>query len=80
MRVDIITVGNSKGLRLDKDILQKLGNVDAVDLDFNDGKLIVTPATKTLRKNWNDKFKKADIENDLDVYTANKFDSEDWTW
>ena len=43
MRAEIIRIGNSKGLRIPKVVLEQCGIKSAVDLRVKDHSLIVTP-------------------------------------
>ncbi len=49
VRSKLVPIGNSKGIRLPKAILEAARLEDSVDLRVEDGKLIVTPARKRRR-------------------------------
>lgn len=57
METSIIKIGNSKGLRLSKTILQKYHIKDKVELILEKDQIILRPIDSP-RKNWEDKFKK----------------------
>ena len=57
METSIIKIGNSKGLRLNKTILEKYGIKDKVELILEKGQIILKPI-KTPRKDWEKEFKK----------------------
>jgi antitoxin MazE len=57
MVTSIIQIGNSRGLRLSKTILEKYNIKDKVELLFEEGQIILRPIEST-RKNWEVKFKK----------------------
>lgn len=64
MEVSIIKIGNSRGLRLNKTILEKYHIKDKVELILEKGQIIVRPIDSP-RKNWEEKFKEmANINDD----------------
>lgn len=57
METAIIKIGNSKGLRLSKTILDRYNIKDSVDLILERGQIILRPIAKP-RKNWEKYFQK----------------------
>lgn len=57
METPIVKIGNSKGLRLSKTIIEKYNIKDKVELIFEKGHIILKPI-ETPRKNWEKQFKK----------------------
>lgn len=55
MEASIIKIGNSKGLRLSKTILEKYNIKDKVEIILEKGCIVLKPI-KTPRKNWEKKF------------------------
>ena len=83
-----MAIGNSKGIRLPKAILQAVGLRDAVDLSVESGKLVITPVRKRRRprEGWEEAIR-ADVERNgppagdaafLDA--GNDWDAEGWQW
>jgi antitoxin MazE len=56
MEVNIIKIGNSKGLRLSKSILEKYNIENKVELILEEGHIILKPIEET-RKGWDEAFK-----------------------
>ena len=56
MEVSVIQIGNSKGIRFSKTILEKYNIKDKVYLILEKGKIIIQPLS-TPRKNWEESFK-----------------------
>lgn len=56
MQLSIVKVGNSKGLRLPKSILEEYHIQDAVELKLKEGFIELRPV-KLPRQNWVDEFK-----------------------
>lgn len=78
METPIIKIGNSKGLRLSKTILDKYQIKEKVELILEEDQIILRPIDAP-RKNWEEKFqemaKKGDDELLLDdVFEEENFD------
>lgn len=56
MQTKIIQIGNSKGLRLSKMILEKYDITDTVNLRLEENYIIIEPIIKP-RNNWEKSFK-----------------------
>ena len=57
MEISIINIGNSKGIRLPKTILEKYSISDKIELILAEGYIILKPKTEP-RKGWDKSFKK----------------------
>lgn len=57
MKVSLIPIGNSKGIKLGKALLKKYDINDAVELILEKGCLIIKPISSP-RKDWDKAFKK----------------------
>ena len=57
MNISVIPIGNSKGIRLGKALLEKYNIKDAVELILEKGYIIIKP-TSSPRKGWEKAFKK----------------------
>lgn len=55
MEVSVIKIGNSKGIRLSKTLLEKYNIKDTVDLILEAGHIIIKPLSKP-RKDWEKAF------------------------
>jgi len=74
MQVSIIDIGNSKGIRLTKNLLEKYDIKDKVELILEKGRIILKPVSKPrqgweksfqlMRENGDDKLLIDDIFND----------------
>lgn len=83
MRAEIIRIGNSKGLRIPKVVLEQCGIKSAVDLRVKDHSLIVTPYEE-VRAGWEKCFQLMAKNKDdtlLDVSSlSNSWDEDEWQW
>ena len=80
METAIIKIGNSKGLRLSKTILEKYNIKDKVELILEMGQIILKPI-EVPRKNWEIAFKKMNSENDDELFIddiLNEENFEEW--
>jgi antitoxin MazE len=86
MTIDIVRVGNSRGIRIPKAFLDECGFVGKVELEARKGVLIVRPARKASepRKGWAEAYKKmAALGEDrlLDgEQPLNEWDKKEWEW
>lgn len=77
METSIIQIGNSKGLRLSKTILEKYHIKDKVELILERGQIILRPIDSP-RKNWEEKFKKMAENEDDQLLVNDVFDDENF--
>ena len=75
MEVSIVKIGNSKGIRLSKTILEKYNLRDKVDLILEEGQIVIK-ATDTPRKGWEEAFKKMSENGDDRLLFNDVFEDE----
>ncbi|WP_114750840.1 AbrB/MazE/SpoVT family DNA-binding domain-containing protein [Pleomorphovibrio marinus] len=75
METSIIKIGNSKGLRLSKTILEKYGIKDKVELILEKGHIILKPIASP-RENWEKEFKKMNENGDDKLLMSDVFGDE----
>ena len=75
METSIIKIGNSRGLRLSKSILEKYNINDRVEIILEKGRIILKPI-ESPRKNWEAAFQKMHLENDDQLLVNDMFDNE----
>lgn len=81
-RTRIIRIGNSRGLRLPKALIELAELSEEVELSAEPGRLIVQ-AVREPRVGWADAAKRMHAAGDdalLDAPTPTRFDDEEWTW
>jgi antitoxin MazE len=85
MKAKIIKIGNSRGIRIPKSLLDESSIENEVDIESGDG-IIVIKSVSENRKSWDKAFKKMSKNNDdilLDHETLSnqtKWDNEEWEW
>ena len=75
METSIIKIGNSKGLRLSKTIIEKYNIKDKVELILEKGQIILKPI-RMPRKDWEKEFEKIHLNNDDKLLMNDVFDDE----
>lgn len=75
MEVTIIPIGNSKGIRLSKTILEKYKITDSIEMILEEEQIILKPKTSA-RKNWDKQFKKMNENGDDGLLIPDHFDDE----
>ena len=82
MRANIVRIGNSRGLRIPKSLLEACGIRDTVELSIDEGRLIVQPV-RGVRAGWAASARAmAERQEDqlLDPATPTTFDEKQWEW
>lgn len=77
METSIIQIGNSKGLRLSKEILERYNIQDKVELILEKGRIVLKPIAKP-RKGWDKSFEKMAKNNDDKLLIDDVFSDEDF--
>jgi antitoxin MazE len=82
MKAKLVQIGNSRGVRLPKPIIEEAQLEDEVDIHVREGSVIITSMAK-VRAGWAESAKelhdqKADVL--VDAYTATSFDETEWKW
>jgi antitoxin MazE len=83
MRAGLIRIGNSRGIRIPKPLIEQCGFGDEVEVRVERDRLIITQARRP-RQGWAEAFRAAgSSEKDellLDRIGQSDFDREDWRW
>lgn len=79
MKARLIRIGNSRGVRLAKPVLEQAGLEDEVDIRVEPGAVIITAAV-TPRAGWAAAAAKHGPSELLDSPSATEFDDEAWEW
>jgi antitoxin MazE len=83
MKTRIIQIGNSKGVRIPKPLLDQTGLEGDVEIQARENSLIIRPGRKP-RAGWSKAFRAmADAGDDKlvdDVPNLSSFDQGDWEW
>ncbi|MBT0810134.1 AbrB/MazE/SpoVT family DNA-binding domain-containing protein [Litoribacter ruber] len=77
MEASIIKIGNSKGLRLSKAIIDKYNIKDKVEIILEEDKIILKPINSP-RKGWGEAFKKMNERGEDQLLIDDVFESENF--
>lgn len=77
MEVSVIPIGNSKGIRLSKTLLEKYNITDKVELILEKGHIILKAKTKP-REGWDEAFKEMHANGDDQLLIDDVFDDENF--
>ena len=76
-----MTIGNSKGVRIPKILLEQSKLSGEVELEVRGDTIVILPSKKP-RANWEEEFRQAN-EADEEMFgedVQNRFDEEEWEW
>ncbi len=77
MDISLISIGNSKGIRLSKTILEKYNIQDTIELILEKGYIILKPKTKA-RKGWDKAFEKMHENGEDKLIVSDVFKDEEF--
>jgi antitoxin MazE len=77
MDISVISIGNSKGIRLTKTILEKYNITDTVELILEKGYMILKPKHEP-RSGWDKSFKQMHENGDDKLVMSDIFDDENF--
>ena len=75
MEIPIINIGNSKGIRLPKAILEQYNISEKLELILEKGRIILKPKSIP-RKGWDESFKQMNANGDDVLFIDDVFDEE----
>jgi len=82
MKAQIVRIGNSRGVRLPKAVIEQAGLTEEVELEVR-GNTVVIAAIRRARAGWADAARAlaaADGGSLLDPGTRTQFDQDEWRW
>lgn len=84
MKTNVIRIGNSRGIRIPKTLLERCHLRDEVELEVVDEHLVVRPATKP-RSGWENAFREMHERGDdallaWEALSPTQWDKTEWQW
>jgi len=85
MKTKLIQIGNSKGIRIPKPLIEQSGLSDEIEMILRDQEIVLRSPQK-VREGWEDTFQKmAELEDDklpeeVIAEKPSEWDETDWTW
>lgn len=82
MKVTITPIGNSKGIRIPKVVLEQCHIKKEANMEVKGGSIIIRPCKEAPRKNWEQAFRKMCENKDDRLLINDSFDldMEKWEW
>jgi antitoxin MazE len=82
MRTGLVRIGNSRGVRIPKPLIEQCGLGETVDLRIENDCLVISPQRRP-RQGWEEAFRAAGpaVHDELLLQTGpNEFDRKEWKW
>ncbi|HJX32333.1 MAG TPA: AbrB/MazE/SpoVT family DNA-binding domain-containing protein [Thermodesulfobacteriota bacterium] len=84
MRAHVVKIGNSRGIRIPKSLLEQTGIKDDVELEVDKTQIIIRPISNP-RSGWDNAFKSMAQNNDDALINgtdniSHSWDDEEWQW
>ena len=82
MRTELVRIGNSRGIRIPKPVIEQCGFGDAIEMQVERDRLVITKERRP-RQGWKEAFAASGSSARdplLLAQRANEFDAEEWTW
>jgi len=84
MKARIVKIGNSRGIRIPKPLMEQTGLGEEVEILVDDNRLVIAPL-ETIRLGWADAFKRMSDKGEdklLDAHSLSptRWEREDWEW
>jgi len=82
MKARLIRIGNSRGIRIPKTLIEQAGLSEDLEIEVESGRLIIRPAYRP-RRDWEEAFRLMAERGDddlLDAPTPTDWDEEEWEW
>jgi antitoxin MazE len=82
MRRRIVPIGNSRGIRIPKAILEQCRIEDEVELQTEGDRIIISPVKRMARQGWDQAFKKMGERGEDRLLVDDRIDLsfKDWEW
>jgi antitoxin MazE len=83
MKTELVRIGNSRGIRIPKPIIEQCGFGETVEVRIERDCIIISPERRP-RENWSETFRASGAAGSdelmLETTEPNDFDREQWRW
>lgn len=84
MKSRIVKIGNSRGVRIPKPLLEKSGLGEEVEMEAREGEIVIR-AARPVRQEWTEAFRsmaghRDDVLLDSEAGRSVEWDEEEWEW
>lgn len=82
MLLSVVRIGNSRGIRIPKAILEQCNIRDQIELEVEAGRIILKSVREAPRRGWEEAFRVMSANNDDNLLISDDvdIDMEDWEW
>jgi antitoxin MazE len=84
MKAVLVPIGNSRGIRIPKPLIEQCGLADEVDMDVQDGTILIRAPRLRPRAGWTDAFARMAREGDDKLadacFPSTEWDKHEWEW
>ena len=82
MKVNIVSIGNSKGIRIPKSVLEQCNFNKEAELEVENNKIVVKPVRSKAREGWDKAFKLMHDRKEDVLLLGDSLDVEaiEWEW
>ena len=84
LKTNIIKIGNTRGIRIPKVLLEQTGMTEHVEIEARAHQLVLRPIIKATRQGWDEKFQQmANSKDDQlldEAVSTSQWDEEEWQW
>lgn len=85
MKTKLIRIGNSRGVRIPKPLIEESGLTDEIEMILRDNEIVLRSAEET-RSGWDEAFEEMARQGDdklldqEDIERPSEWDETEWTW
>jgi antitoxin MazE len=81
MKAQLVRIGNSRGVRLPKALIDQVGLTDEIDLRVENGCVVIAPV-RSPRSGWADAARQLRVTTNetFDCFAPTRFDEAEWQW
>lgn len=82
MKTKLVRIGNSRGVRIPRPLIEQAGLEDEVELHVTESRIVIEPVRQP-RAGWADAARRLRERGDgglLDGLTPTEFDETEWSW
>lgn len=82
MKARIVRIGNSRGVRLPKPLIEQAGLTEEIELVAEDGRIVISSASR-IRAGWAEAVRLLHDRGEdglLDAGTSTRFNQGEWEW
>ena len=82
MLLSVVPIGNSRGIRIPKAILEQCNIRDQIELEVENGRIILEPVHDSPRQGWEEAFQAMAANGDDNLLIPDNVDMgmDDWEW